>query len=88
MWKRIPFAAANLKTALLAVKANLGLFAVALIVSAIAMGWSTLWFLGFGTALQTESLVVVFLLFLSYYWTHEVLRNTVHVTTAVSVRAY
>ena len=85
VWRRIPFAAANLKTALSAVKSNLGLFLVALVVSGVAMGWSVLWFLGFGTALQTDSLVVVFFLFLSYYWTHEVLRNTIHVTTAVSV---
>jgi len=82
VWKRIPFAAANLKTALSAVKANLGLLAVALVVSVVAMGWTVLWFLGFGTALQTDSLIVAFFLFLSYYWTHEVLRNTVHVTTA------
>ena len=88
VWKRIPFAAANLKTALSAVKANMGLLAVALGVSVVAMGWTVLWFLGFGTALQTDSLSVAFVLFLSYYWTHEVLRNTVHVTTAVSVPSY
>ena len=88
VWKRIPFAAANLKTALTAVRANMGLLVVALLVSAVAMGWSVLWFLGVGQALHSESLFVVFLLFLSYYWTHEVLRNTVHVTTAVSSYKY
>lgn len=84
VWGRIPFAAANLKTALAAVKCNLGLFVLALGMSAIGMGWSVLWFMGVGTALSSNSLPVVFLLFLSYYWTHEVLRNTVHVTSAVS----
>ena len=82
VWKRIPFAAANLRTALQAVRSNMGLMVVALGVTAVAMAWSTLWFTGVGQSLQSESLAVVFLLFLSYYWTHEVLRNTMHVTTA------
>jgi hypothetical protein len=83
VWKRIPFAAANLETALSAVKVNMGLLVLALLMSVAAMGWSILWVLGVGSALNSDSLFIVFLLFLNYYWTHEVLRNTVHVTTAV-----
>jgi hypothetical protein len=82
VWHRIPFAAVNLKTALTGVKANLGLTFVAFLFIGIAFGWSFLWFLGLGNALSGSSLVVVFFLFLSYYWTHQVLQNTMHVTTA------
>ena len=82
VWHRIPFAAVNLQTALQAIKSNMGLLAVALAVSGVAMAWSILWFLGLGQALGSQSLFVAFLLFVNYYWTHEVLRNTVHVTTA------
>lgn len=84
VWSRIDFAAVNLKTALKAVKSNLGLFVLAFGMSVLGMAWSTIWFLGVGNALSSNSLPVVFLFFLSYYWTHEVLRNTVHVTSAVS----
>ena len=82
VWARIPFAAVNLKTALSGVKKNLGLVLLAYIVIAIAFGWSLLWFLGLGNAFSETNLFVVFLLFLSYYWTHQVLQNTMHVTTA------
>ena len=82
VWGRIPFAAVNLKTALSSVKKNLGLVLVAYIFIALAFGWSILWILGLGNALSGSSLAVAFLLFLSYYWTHQVLQNTMHVTTA------
>lgn len=83
VWSRIPFAAVNLKTALASVRANMGLTFVAYVVMALAFVWSILWFMGVGSLLNDQnSLVVVFFLFLSYYWTHEVLRNTMHVTTA------
>jgi Plasma-membrane choline transporter len=82
VWSRIPFAAANLKTALTAVQCNMGLcHAVALGFALLGFAWSLLWFMGVGSALSQNSLVVVFLLFLSYYWTHQVLANTVHVTS-------
>lgn len=114
VWNRIPFVAANLRTALSAVKSNLGLFVLALCMTVVGMGWSVLWFVGLGNALAASSLGTVFVLFLSYYWTHEgepylapcaptsrflhgtlpnatsysvlaaVLRNMVHVTSAVS----
>lgn len=82
VWSRIPFAAVNLKTALTGVKKNLGLILVAYVFIALAFGWSLLWMLGLGNAFAGSSLFVVFLLFLSYYWTHQVLQNTMHVTTA------
>jgi Plasma-membrane choline transporter len=82
VWSRIPFAAANLKTALTAVQCNMALcHAVALGFALLGFAWSLLWFMGVGSALSQNSLIVVFLLFLSYYWTHQVLANTVHVTS-------
>lgn len=82
VWHRIPFAAVNLKVALTGVKANLGLTFVAFIFMALAFGWTMFWFLGIGNALNGSSLAIAFSLFLSYYWTHQVLQNTMHVTTA------
>jgi Plasma-membrane choline transporter len=82
---RIPFAAANLNTALTAVKANMGLTVIAYLVMFLALGWSIFWFMGVGGALASGNGGIVFLLFLSYYWTHQVLSNTVHVTTAGTV---
>ena len=76
VWQRIPFAAANLRTALTAVKSNLGLGVIACGLLVLALGWSVLWFSGLGSALGSNTLVVVFLLFLSFYWVHQVLQNT------------
>lgn len=82
VWHRIPFAASNLNTALTAVKANMGLAVLAYFFTALAFGWTLLWFLGLGESLDSNKLPIVFLLFVSYYWVHEVLKNTMHVTTA------
>jgi Plasma-membrane choline transporter len=56
--------------------------ALAYLMLALAFGWTMLWFLGVGESLQSSNLGVVFLLFLSYYWVHQVLQNTMQVTTA------
>lgn len=85
VWGRIPFAAANLNTALTAVKANMGLTVIAFLVMVLALGWSVFWFMGVGEALSSSNGGIIFLLALSYYWTHQVLSNTVHVTTAGTV---
>jgi len=81
VWGRIPFAAANLNTALTAVRANLGLSVVAytfLIIAAIfSMAWTTI-----SNNILATYPGMAFLLFLSYFWTHQVLKNTIHVTTA------
>jgi len=87
VWHRIPFAAANLKTALTAVRANLGLAVLAYLVLALAFGWTLLWFLGLGESLQSSNLGIVFLLFVSYYWVHQVLQNTMQVTTGTCVKS-
>jgi len=62
VWPRIPFAAANLNTALTCVRLNLGLSAVSFLVTAVAFGWTVLWFLGVGSALQSSNAAVLFAL--------------------------
>jgi len=85
VWSRIPFAAANLKTALSAVKSNTGLIVVAYLVMAVAFAWTGFWIAGMAGSLATSNSAIVFLLLVSFYWTFEVLCNTIHVTTAGTV---
>jgi hypothetical protein len=85
VWPRIPFAAANLNTALTGVKANMGLTVVAYLMMILAFGWSMLWFIGLGEAFSSSNSITLFFLLLSYYWVHQVLTNTVHVTTAGTI---
>lgn len=82
VWHRIPFAAANLNTALTAVKTNLGVAVIAYFFLFLGFGWAIWWSIVAGDMMANYGSVVVFLFFLSYYWTQQVLKNTVHVTTA------
>lgn len=82
VWGRIPFAAANLNTALTAVKANMGLAVVSYFFLFVAFGWSIWWSVAAGGATANLGAGVLFLFLVSYYWTHQVIQNTVHVTTA------
>lgn len=82
VWRRIPFAAANMNTALTAVRSNLGLGVVAYFVLAITFGWMVWWSLTASTMMNAYGSGVTFLFFLSYYWTHQVLQNTMQVTSA------
>lgn len=82
VWARIPFAAANLNTALTAVKANLGLTVVSVFFLFVALGWCIWWSVAAGGAMNSMGTGAFFLFLVSYYWTHQVIQNTVHVTTA------
>ena len=82
VWHRIPFAAANLNTALTAVKANLGVAIVAYFFLFLGFGWAIWWSIVAGDMMSNYGAGIAFLFFLSYYWTQQVLKNTVHVTTA------
>lgn len=81
VWGRIPFASANLKTALTAVRDNLGLMVVAYIFLFMAFGYTLVWTTISNYVLQING-NYAFLMFLSFYWVQQVLSNTVHVTTA------
>jgi hypothetical protein len=78
---RIPFAAANLNSALTAVRANLGLTAIAYVFMFAAFGYAIAWTTISNVVLDAYP-GMAFLLFLSFYWTQQVLKNTMHVTTA------
>lgn len=82
--RRIPFASANLKTALSAIQTNYGVCIVAYAVAAMANLWVVLWFLAIlGVAFRSSSCsdgscdmamnhVVFLLMLLSFYWTSQV----------------
>ena len=98
VWPRIPFATANLITATTAVRNNLGIAIIAYFFTALAVGWSLLWTLALvglwdktnncttnANEIQTCSGAnygILFALFVAYFFTHQVLQNTVHVVTA------
>lgn len=76
VWQRIPFAASNLNTALTAVRANSGLTVAAFGFLALALVWSLWWSVAAGGALSNMGEGTLFLSFVSYFWTHQVLQNT------------
>jgi hypothetical protein len=97
IWSRIPFATANLKTGCTAVKANCGVTILAYAVVVFAFAWTLLWtvsILGIQDSLyecyevngekvcSNPNYLFLFLLFVSYFFTHQVLQNTVHTTIA------
>ena len=47
--------------------------------------WSILFFIGMGDSLANSNSAIVFSLFLSYYWVHQVLSNTVQTTVAGTI---
>lgn len=82
VWNRIGFAAANLNTALTAVKANMGLAVVAYFFLVVGLAWSIFWSVAAGGSMMVLGQSALFLFLVSYYWVHQVLFNTVHVTSA------
>ena len=94
IWHRIPFAASNLVTALTAVRTNLGVALVAYGMILAAVLWSLLWMtslIGVYARSATCSdgvcqggvnggTMVLFLL--SFYWTHQVFKNLIHVVVS------
>jgi len=98
VWKRIPYAASTLVTALTAVKFNMGLAVLAYNNLVVTFLW-TLWW---STAFVATSYVMgdcnaegyceneingflVFLFLVSFFWTAQVVKNVVHVTVAGTV---
>jgi len=82
VWSRIPYAAANLRTALTAVRNNMGLVVISYVFMAVAFAWTCLFFLGFGHSMQQASYPILFCWLVSFYWVHQVLEYTVHVICA------
>ena len=103
VWSRIPFATANLVTACTAIKANCGVTMEAYFFALVAFGWSLLWGVAlFGVWEQTYRCTTnaqgvttcdinygyLFLLFLSYFFTHQVIQNTLQVSVVGAVGTY
>lgn len=98
VWTRIPFAAANLVTAVTAVKANLGLAFYSYLSIFILFLWSFWWTIAsmstiyveagcnaYGNCDQEVNGGLVFAMLLSYYWTVQVIANVVHCSVAGTV---
>jgi hypothetical protein len=104
VWSRIPFASVNLLTACTAIRKNAGMILVAYFFVAVAFGWTILWSVSvmgvWEKVVQSEEVVAgqyqqtsvnygyLFLLFLSYFFTHQVIQNTTHVTVAGTVGSW
>lgn len=92
VWSRIPFAAANLVTAVTAVRANIGLTFYAFFSIFLLLGWSVLWLVSAsstifvlgncdvdGVCSNEVSGIAIFLFLVSFYWTIQVITNVVYV---------
>jgi len=97
VWSRIPFATINLITGITAIQANFGVTTFAYLFAALGVGWSILWGIAFAGVFEytyecdafgncsDPNYGFMFLLFLSFFFTHQVLQNSVHVTVAGTV---
>ena len=104
VWSRIPFATANLVTGCTAIRGNCGVIFTTFVFEALAFAWTILWVLAcFGTYSSTYSCTTnangvevctgvnygyLFLLLLSFFFTHQVIQNTVHVIVAGTVGSW
>jgi Plasma-membrane choline transporter len=90
VWDRIPFTASTLATSVTAVRANIGLAIYAYISLILVFVWSIFWTIGAGSTVFVSAgcspdgtcesninLGLLFLLFLSFYWTSQVIMNVV-----------
>ena len=96
-WSRIPFAAANMQTAVTAVRANFGLTFFAYNALLLSLGWSIWWSIAVASTTYVTSecsadgcekdpnALVIFGFLVSYFWTVQVIKNTVHTTVAGTV---
>mmetsp|Transcript_17228 Transcript_17228/g.25244 ORF Transcript_17228/g.25244 Transcript_17228/m.25244 type:complete len:542 (-) Transcript_17228:196-1821(-) len=101
VWARIPFAAMNLKAGVSAIRSNFGVTFFAYSALFALFGWHIWFFIAFSSWISVQYLDyedqggdgaefqvnggIVFLFLLSYYWTYQVIQNTVHVTVSGTV---
>ncbi|MGK3755666.1 MAG: hypothetical protein ACI8RD_007976, partial [Bacillariaceae sp.] len=98
VWSRIPFAVVNMVTAATAIKANLGVTIFAIFFSILQVGWLVVWTIAFVGVYESTTANCdvnsgacnmnygfLFLLFLSLFFTQQVLQACVHVTVAGTV---
>jgi uncharacterized membrane protein len=97
VWRRIPFAAANLNTGLTAVKKNAGVFVTSVVITTLSFGYLIVWMVAMigvydkdggvcGTNEECSKVQpawgYLFLLLLALFWTQQVFQNTIHVIVA------
>lgn len=98
VWSRIPFATANLVTGTTAIKSNFGVILLSYLSTVLAFGWTALWCTVLVGSYSKQAdcqinedgveecggpnYLILFLLFISYFFTHQVLQNTTHVIVA------
>ena len=97
VWSRIPFAAINMVTGATAIKANLGVTIFAIFFTVLSVGWLVLWSIAYAgvydstiicdeeTGTCAPNYGTLFGLFLSLFFTQQVLNSCVHVTVAGTV---
>lgn len=92
VWDRIPFASANVLTALTAIRTYPGLTLLALLFQALALAWSIYFcvvVVGVYDAIQEETLIIAkswtialyTALGVSYYWTYQVISVSILLLT-------
>jgi hypothetical protein len=92
VWPRIPFAAVNMSTAIAAIRANFGVTLFAFLFPILGVFWTIIWVIAFTGVMEQQysddpdnsSAVYgyLFLLFLSMFFTEQVLENSVQVTVS------
>lgn len=92
VWSRVPFAAVNMVTAGTAIKANLGVCVFAIFFTLLELVWMIIWVVALigvrDSTVDDEgnpAYGYIFLLFLSLFFTQQVLESCVHVTVAGTV---
>jgi len=100
VWDRIPFASANLKTACTSIKHNCGTLLVAIFFVILAFIMSFVWGIGFFGVFEntkqcdgngencTFSYVSFFFMALVYFFGHQIIQNTLHVSVAGAVGSW
>lgn len=98
VWSRIPFAATNMITAATAIKANLGVAMFALFFAGLQVVWLVLWSVAYSGVWDKTYVCgndgcdinygYLFLLFVSLFFTQQVLQYSVHVIVAGTVATW
>lgn len=90
VWDRIPFAATNLNTALMAMRCTADITSTGMVMMVVAFCWCIVWILAFIGVVDTfedsgtSKAAFIFLVF-SFCWTNLVIKNIVQVTVASAV---
>lgn len=90
VWSRIPFAAVNMTTAIAAIRANFGVTIFAYLFPILGIFWVIIWVIAFAGVSESvystdpdnsgANYGYLFLLFVSMFFTQQVLESCVHVT--------